>query len=286
MRFRIRFWIVLCFSGVSLVTGQTAKWSWYFHAVDVPKTNPGYVDLVLGIRTESPDKPGRLGNFNVRGTFSDGLFDLNSENPPEIVAVTYDSVLTRLSLPHTGAGWQLNAVYTGNFEAGPAFDQQGRALMTLRFFIRDTSKSSGFDLIPLSQTYWDDNLTAVNPGFDSSEGNIHLWATSIEDTTDTTGIKDVALPTRFALHQNFPNPFNLATQIRYELPKASTVTLQILNMAGQTIRRFDYGRQFAGHYVVLWDGRNDQGRVLTSGLYILQFRAGNYQNVRKMLLAK
>ncbi len=101
------------------------------------------------------------------------------------------------------------------------------------------------------------------------------------DRTLTTG-----LPQRFALHPNYPNPFNPATTIRYALAEEVQVRLTIYNSLGQTIRTLVSDFQEAGDYRVVWDGRDDSGRSVTSGVYVYELQAGDFVARRKMMLLK
>jgi photosystem II stability/assembly factor-like uncharacterized protein len=83
------------------------------------------------------------------------------------------------------------------------------------------------------------------------------------------------IPTEFGLHQNHPNPFNPSTTITYALPRAVAVQLVIYDMLGRQVRALVNQRQPAGRYTITWDGRNEQGESLASGVYIYQLRAGN-----------
>jgi hypothetical protein len=94
-------------------------------------------------------------------------------------------------------------------------------------------------------------------------------------------------PTRYELFQNYPNPFNPETTIRYSLPKRATVTLEIYNLLGQRVRTLvDHQSQDADFYVVHWDGRNEAGAPVASGVYITYLRAGSFVASRKMILMK
>ncbi len=96
-----------------------------------------------------------------------------------------------------------------------------------------------------------------------------------------------AVPKEFILYQNYPNPFNPVTQIRYNLPEEATVTLNIYNAMGQEVKRLINGRyENAGSYMVHWDGKNNDGRVVTSGIYFYRIQTDQYIAVRKMLLLK
>lgn len=95
------------------------------------------------------------------------------------------------------------------------------------------------------------------------------------------------LPVAFALHQNYPNPFNPKTHIRFDLPATSRVTLRVFNSIGQEVRTLISARPTqAGFQSVTWDGRNQSGFSVSSGIYIYELRAGDFVRSRKMLLLK
>jgi uncharacterized protein (DUF1501 family) len=89
------------------------------------------------------------------------------------------------------------------------------------------------------------------------------------------------LPTKYALEQNYPNPFNPSTVIRYELPRASDVTIDVYNSAGEKIATLVDSSQSAGDHEV-----NFNGGTLASGVYFYRLRAGGYQETKKMILVK
>ena len=86
--------------------------------------------------------------------------------------------------------------------------------------------------------------------------------------------------------QNYPNPFNPVTTIRYDLPKPELVTLKVYDLLGQEVRTLVNERQNAGENSVFWDGQNQLGNVVGSGIYIYQFKSGGYVQGRKMLLIR
>ena len=90
----------------------------------------------------------------------------------------------------------------------------------------------------------------------------------------------------FALGNNYPNPFNPATTIKYQLPQATDVRLEIFNVVGQVVRTLVADPQDAGRYTVQWDATNDGGQPLSSGIYFYRLLAGDFQEVNKMLLLK
>ena len=104
----------------------------------------------------------------------------------------------------------------------------------------------------------------------------------------TGGVLDIqTTPTEFALLQNFPNPFNPDTTIGYELAESADVTLQIYNVVGQVVRTLVAAEpQSVGRYQVRWDGMDDRGTPVSSGIYFYQISAGEFQDVRKLMLLK
>lgn len=99
-------------------------------------------------------------------------------------------------------------------------------------------------------------------------------------------IGDTKVPVSFRLYPNFPNPFNPSTRIRYELPRKSWVKMQILNTLGMEVRTLVNEVQSAGRYEVEWDGRDNQGRRVAGGIYLVRLRAGEIVQARKMVLLK
>jgi hypothetical protein len=93
-------------------------------------------------------------------------------------------------------------------------------------------------------------------------------------------------PTRFALGLNHPNPFNPETAITYELPYKTAVELVVYDLLGQKIRTLVTGPGDSGSHRVLWDGRDDVGRAVASGVYVYLLKAGAFSAARKMVLLR
>jgi hypothetical protein len=96
------------------------------------------------------------------------------------------------------------------------------------------------------------------------------------------------LPPTFRLEQNFPNPFNSKTTIRYQLIGAEPigVKIEIFNLLGEEVRIFEVIEQTCGSYEMAWDGRDSKGKSLSSGFYFYKLSSGNSFVVRKMLLLR
>ncbi len=94
------------------------------------------------------------------------------------------------------------------------------------------------------------------------------------------------IPERFVLHPCVPNPFNPSTTVRYQLAQSGEVRLAIYDVLGQKVRALVSGIQPAGHYSVRWDGRNEAGRPVSSGVYLFKLEAGAFSEARKALLLR
>ncbi len=94
------------------------------------------------------------------------------------------------------------------------------------------------------------------------------------------------LPQKFALYQNYPNPFNPSTKIRFSIPAEVRVELSVYNILGQRIRTLVNKNKTAGTYEVTWDGRNEQQRMVASGVYFYTLKAGDQFSTRKMVLLR
>ncbi len=105
----------------------------------------------------------------------------------------------------------------------------------------------------------------------------------------TTGISDNendVLPLQWNLLQNSPNPFNLSTTISFTLSRTSPVTVKVVNLLGQTVNTLVDKEQLSGEVSIEWDGRNENGEVVTTGIYFCMFEHPGGVEYIKMLLLK
>lgn len=103
----------------------------------------------------------------------------------------------------------------------------------------------------------------------------------------TTGVEeDNSLPTTYELYQNYPNPFNPKTVINFSIPKAGTVVISVYDMLGRKIKTLLNDDLYVGRHTLSWDGKNDNGKIVSSGLYLYRLDAGNTSLTKKMLLIK
>jgi hypothetical protein len=96
-----------------------------------------------------------------------------------------------------------------------------------------------------------------------------------------------AIPTTYELSQNFPNPFNPATTIRYGLPNPDRVTLRVYDILGkEVVTLIDHELKEAGYHAAIWNGRNAAGNVMASGVYFVRMQAGKFVRIRKIVLVE
>jgi hypothetical protein len=133
-------------------------------------------------------------------------------------------------------------------------------------------------------TVWPDAYDL--PVVDWTEDN--LYVEDPPDLTTPTGVGDdvARLPYKFDLSQNYPNPFNPETVIEYEIAKSSEVTLKIYNVMGQEVKTLVNIVQNTGKHSVIWDGKNAAGDRVTSGIYLLKMKAGDFTKLLKMTLIR
>ena len=173
--------------------------------------------------------------------------------------------------------------------AGYRLQQDTQALST------DSNWQLELRLTDNSRISWDANQLPI--GMSMLMDNIDLR--KIDQTILPAGqhllsfrlVPIVELPVNSSVGQNYPNPFNPETWIPYQLNQASEVSLSVYSSNGTLVRQIDLGHQPAGHYrtrqkAVYWDGRNANGESVSSGVYFYQLTAGDYRQMRKMVILK
>lgn len=108
----------------------------------------------------------------------------------------------------------------------------------------------------------------------------------LADLDKISSIKNVVLTHNFRLEQNYPNPFDVSTEISYELNEPGKVRLSIYNILGERIKTLINTKQSVGCFSVEWDGTDNQGAKAPSGIYIYQLRSNLYNQNRKMVLIR
>lgn len=99
-------------------------------------------------------------------------------------------------------------------------------------------------------------------------------------------VESLKIPIFFNVGQNYPNPFNTSTIIEFEIPSESGIYAVIYNMLGNGIRTLENDIRSPGIYRHIWDGRNDAGDTLSSGIYFYVLIVDNYYAIRKIVLLR
>ena len=131
---------------------------------------------------------------------------------------------------------------------------------------------------PLAGTNW---KNALMPTVMSTSLQYHsnsVWLIEIDAATN--------LPTEFGLSQNYPNPFNANTTIKYQLPHDTHVEMVVYNLSGAKVQTLIYAVKKAGYHEIIWNGQDSWHRPVSSGIYWIQMKAGDYHKVFKMSLIK
>ena len=215
--------------------------------------------------------------LSVEVTNAKGMraFGLNIGYPEEALRLVKveRSQITQL-WQHFGAEESITgAVTVGGFNEEPAPNNASGSLAVLTFRIIEPADSVELWLYNLT-----DDL--LNAKLRAETFIIPLLPTSVEK------VSSGGIPEEYALQQNYPNPFNMETDIHYQLPEVAHVTLAIYNAMGQKVKTLVSAKQNAGHYIAHWNGKDDFGNDLPSGIYIYKIAAGHFKDAKKLVLVK
>jgi hypothetical protein len=112
------------------------------------------------------------------------------------------------------------------------------------------------------------------------------WSFTLGITTDVSDIGAPEAPREYALNRNYPNPFNPQTHVEFTLPRKSFVNVAVFDILGRRIRVLVNEEMTAGLKRVTWDGRDENGQEVSSGVYLCRMNAGGFSDARKMLLLR
>lgn len=154
-------------------------------------------------------------------------------------------------------------------------------------------------LTSYSLKYWNDDaqswMDVEETNFDGASQAVTLDADGIEtyyavfySTEGTSNVEnsDIAKPSQFTLEQNYPNPFNPTTTIGYQIEAQSLIKISVYNVLGQEVRTLVNEVKPAGSHQVAWDGRDNLGNALPSGVYFYRLHVDNQVQIRRMVLMK
>ena len=131
-------------------------------------------------------------------------------------------------------------------------------------------------------------ISSIQGVFTFSFGTYKIEVRDVDDFGIIDGVNPnyKPIPLTYKLDQNFPNPFNPETRIYFEIPQSHDVKLLIYNMLGQKVRTLIEEPFNAGFHIVNWDGRDDAGNIMPTGIYIYRIKAGKFIAAKRMLMMK
>lgn len=141
-----------------------------------------------------------------------------------------------------------------------------------------------FENMPISRALVTFNVRSTD-GIDTTEITGEKRKLFI-DRKDYLATDSDLTPSKFVLHENYPNPFNPTTQIRFDLPMVSDVQIIIYNMIGQRIKSFKVNDISPGFHYITWDATNDLGSQVSAGVYLYQIQTNEFVQTKKMILLK
>ena len=152
------------------------------------------------------------------------------------------------------------------------------------FFLSHENVIGYMDSLDLTQIdiTWD---VYAYDGFDDVESSNGPWSLTI-DAGWVLSVDNNTIPEVFALHNNYPNPFNPVTNIGYDIPELSRVSIDIYNIAGNKVKTLVSREHQPGRYKVQWNATNESGAPVATGMYIYKIRAKDFVSVKKLLLMK
>ncbi|MGE5398833.1 MAG: M4 family metallopeptidase, partial [Ignavibacteriales bacterium] len=211
-------------------------------------------------------------NKNGNGHFSLVMYDDNGTG-----GLPGSKLINPYSYTPAGVGWQSFTIsgvtVKNNFYVGMLYDGTNQPLVGAD---NPPGNERTYEYNPASGTWY--NLTG------SDNYTVFIRATIKSTTTDVE--IDPKVPDKFALMQNYPNPFNPSTTIKYSLPASTDVEIIVYDAAGRQVAELVNNAQNPGTYTVTWNGKNDKGAPVSSGIYFYRFKAGSFVQTNKMILLK
>ena len=225
------------------------------------------------------DHSGGAGSFYP---FEDACVNLNGVLSP----ATYGS-LENIYTPASIPGWNTVDLSSSPISVGPSPNYVDKEFFIGVEYDGSHEPAIGYDSTSSNERGWYNDGNILNwTQLDSLGWHVTLYIRAVISTVTSTEEISSTLPKYFSLMQNYPNPFNPSTTIEYDLPKAENVKLIVYDILGRQVATLVNAGQNAGEYKVQWNGRNNNGTTVASGIYLYSFEAGNYHTVKKMIYLK
>jgi len=182
---------------------------------------------------------------------------------------------------------------------GTPAEPDGREILILTFNVNGHAGDFEFDTacyfqmggVSLDRIFMIDNVTWEDhgPGSFTNEDfdGFNKGVITIQDGSGILESSDDNVPSEYTLSQNYPNPFNASTQIKFSLEYGGLVKLEIFNILGEKVATpVDNEYMGAGQHSTNWDGTDTQGKAVASGMYFYRLTAGDFAEMKKMVLMK
>ena len=193
------------------------------------------------------------------------------------LSVSYDPQV----LAYVGARVENGILGAGEFAEGQLVSQKDGLLSLAAYGDVATEGDLGLNLVFRSLREIEDSyIDIVDAQVRDDSYRLNSLATPVSVRIQTR-------PEVYALRNNYPNPFNPETTLKYDLPEAGDVKLEVYNMLGQVVSTLVNEHQAAGRYAIQWDATNDRGQSMSSGVYFYRVQVGDqFTDIKKMLLLK
>lgn len=159
------------------------------------------------------------------------------------------------------------------------------------FHVANLTQGGGEPTIMAENNYWKGATPDCYPRFGKIIGSVDYIPSLCSDPQPSAPVvfpnDEPATPLAFGLSQNYPNPFNPVTTVRYEVPApGGVVHIIVYNVKGQHVATLVSAHEAPGHHTVIWDGTNDKGSHVASGVYFVRMAAPGFVQTKKLLLLK
>ena len=286
----------------TLVVGDVGESMYWYHYVKTVSPEPEHELDENSDRFKSTSNP-------------DGLRQLAPGWHKKSPLAMVDTVTAWENIPPKGFGWISEALdtlkisktslddnYTFQWSASTNLDEDPIHYLVyakVGVYPAEEIYDTTVTTLPISSREFINNVFEQTPG----NGVTVRFSVSATDGTDTVKIsgddrvlyvnryeflstETKGMPTEFALHENYPNPFNPSTTLRFDLPELRDVNVIIYNMLGQKVKTFNMENISAGHHSIKWNATNDLGDPVSAGVYLYQLQAKDFVKTRKMILLK
>jgi hypothetical protein len=224
-------------------------------------------------------------SFSTWSNQSDWYFYVNSQNEPP----TSFSLISPLNnrLLYT---FKPNLIWQSSSDPDPLdsvsyylkYDTSYFFTTSANVSLKDTIYICPDSLIPTAVYYW--KVKAIDK--DSLFFETPVWNFTVPEQTSVADQENLNSSRNLSLNQNFPNPFNSSTVIEFFLPKEMSVELAIFNVSGQRVKILVKEKLSKGEKRVFWDGKNEKGENLPSGVYVYKLKMGGISLTKKLVLLK